>query len=84
MFKSSLANEMSAFLELRCMSVCEQTVIADKCALNTLDQYMIDCGFHGTVTARSSRSMDFNAFREKQDSKGKSRNYQKLYKDLVE
>ena len=48
MFKSSLANEMSAFLELRCMSVCEQTVIADKCALNTLDQYLIDCGFHGT------------------------------------
>lgn len=48
MFKSSLANEMSAFLELRCMSVCKQTVIADKCALNTLDQYLIDCGFHGT------------------------------------
>lgn len=47
MFNSSLANEIISFLELRSMSVREQTVSMEKSVMTALDQYLTDCGFHG-------------------------------------
>ena len=45
MFKSILANEMTAYLELREMSVSEGLVAHDRRTLVTLDCHLISSGF---------------------------------------
>ena len=45
MFKSTLANEMAAYLRLRKLSVSEGAVSLDRRSLISLDQYLIECGF---------------------------------------
>lgn len=45
MFKSALANEMSAYLKLRELSVSEGAASNDRRALTSLDQHLNECGF---------------------------------------
>lgn len=47
MFSSTLAKEMTDFLELRALSVSERSVSYDRRALTSLDQYLVECEFHG-------------------------------------
>lgn len=47
MFSSTLAKEMTDFLELRALSVSERSVLYDRRILIALDQYLVACNFHG-------------------------------------
>lgn len=49
MFNSTLAREMTDFLELRALSVSERSVSYDRRTLSTLDQYLVKCDFRGKV-----------------------------------
>lgn len=47
MFNSTLAKEMTDFLELRALSASERSVLYDGRVLAALDQYLAACNFHG-------------------------------------
>ena len=47
MFNSTLAKEMTDFLELRALSASERCVLYDGRVLAALDQYLVACNFHG-------------------------------------
>lgn len=47
MFNSTLAKEMTDFLELRALSASERSVLYDGRVLAALDQYLVACNFHG-------------------------------------
>ena len=47
MFNSSLAQEMAAYTELRSATFSDSLVSNDKRALRSLDQYLVQTGFHG-------------------------------------
>lgn len=49
MFESTLAAEMTAFLELRELSVAQTSVLHDRRILTMLDQYLRQSGFSGKV-----------------------------------
>lgn len=46
MLRSVLANEITAYLKLRTLSVSEGSVSHDRKTLTALDQYLETCGFH--------------------------------------
>ena len=47
MFNSSLAHEMTAYIELRSAAFSNSLISNDKMALGLLDQYLIQTGFQG-------------------------------------
>lgn len=49
MLKSSLAYEMSAYLELRTVTVSKDSVSHDRRTLISLDQYLSTCDYHGKI-----------------------------------
>ncbi len=46
-FSSTLAKEMTDYLELRALSASERSVLYDRRILTALDQYLVTCNFRG-------------------------------------
>ena len=73
MFNSSLAHEMTAYIELRSAAFSNSLISNDKMALGLLDQYLIQTGFSGKKSDRRSPvGLGKNSFWKEQNGKRKA------------